>query len=490
MESIPDLPIHKINEKIKKGEVTPSEVLGEVLDRIETLEEKLNAFIQLDEERARAKAVELDEKLKEPLHPLNGIPFAVKDNIVVKDLETTCGSRILLGYRPPYTATAVERLLKKDVVVIGKTNMDEFGMGVSGEFSYFGPTSNPWNLEYVPGGSSSGSAAAVASGEAIAALGTDTGGSIRQPASFTGTVGLKPTYGRVSRYGLVAFASSLDQIGSITKDVIDAALIFSVIAGFDPLDSTSFDLAVPSFKEIFDGYERERFRIGLPREYLVEEVDPEIKDAVSEVVKRFEEAGFPVKEISLPHTKYSVAVYQLIATAEASSNLARYDGVRYGHRHSSGDLEEMYRLTRTEGFGEEVKRRILLGTFALSAGYYEAYYLKAQKARRLIKEDFDSAFKDVDVILAPVSPVLPFKKGEKIVDPLALYLIDIFTTTINLAGLPAISLPYGLSKNGLPIGFQFIGRTFDEPTLLKISRFYEENLSDFDLKAVKERLGV
>ncbi len=490
MSEIPDLSLVELSKSIAKGELSPSDVLEEVFSRIEKVEEDINAYIQLNEEGARKRAVELDSERPPGDNPLFGIPIAIKDNIVVKGLETTCGSRILLGYRPPYTATAVQRLLDKGVIVLGKTNMDEFGMGASGEYSYFGPTSNPWNIEYVPGGSSSGSAAAVAAGEAIAALGTDTGGSIRLPASFTGTVGLKPTYGRVSRYGLVAFASSLDQIGIITKNVVDSAWIFSVISGYDPMDSTSARVEVPTFEEIFDNYEKRRPKIGIPRQYFIDGLDAEIGDAISELIRKFDWEKFWIIEIELPHTKYDVAVYQLIATAEASANLARYDGVRYGHRYKAEDLEELYRRTRTEGFGDEVKRRIMLGTFALSTGYYEAYYQKAQKARRLIREDFDEAFRDVDVILAPVSPVLPFKKGEKIVDPLQLYLVDVFTTTANLAGIPSIALPLKLSKNGLPIGFQLMGRPFEEETLFRVARFYEEKLSDFDLKRVVERLNL
>jgi len=473
-----DLPIHILHSKLKKREITILEILDSVISRIETLESSLNAYINLFLDEARERAVELESGMGENFPYLYGIPIAIKDNIAVKNYETTCGSKILLGYRSPYNATAVDKLLERGTIIIGKTNLDEFAMGASGEYSYFGPTRNPINPEYVPGGSSSGSATAVASGEAIAALGSDTGGSVRQPASFTGIVGLKPTYGRVSRYGLVAFASSLDQIGCLTKDVYDSAILFEAISGFDPKDSTSFDLPVPSVSQIFENYEREKFVIGLPKEYFVEGIDREVEEAAREAARSFVKEGFSLKEISLPHTKYSVAVYQIIATSEASSNLARYDGTRYGHRTKNfEDLEEMYLNTRSEGFGDEVKRRILLGTFALSAGYYEAYYLKAQRVRKLIREDFDKAFNEVDVILTPVSPVPPFKIGEKVVDPISLYLIDIFTVTVNLAGLPAISIPCGYTKEGLPIGLQLIGKPFDEITLLKVARFYEEKLS-------------
>jgi len=473
-----DLPIHILHTKLKRRKVSVLDILDSVISRIESLESNLNAYINLFLDEARERAVELESKMSEDFSYLYGIPMAIKDNIAVKNYETTCGSKILLGYRSPYNATVVEKLLEKGAIIIGKTNLDEFGMGASGEYSYFGPTRNPVNPEFVPGGSSSGSATAVKAGEAIAALGSDTGGSVRQPASFSGIVGLKPTYGRVSRYGLVAFASSLDQIGCLTKNVYDSAIIFEAISGFDPKDSTSFDIPVPSISQIFENYEREKFVIGLPKEYFIEGMDKEVENTVMEAARSFSKEGFNLKEISLPHTKYSVAVYQLIATSEASSNLARYDGTRYGHRTKNfEDLEEMYLNTRSEGFGDEVKRRILLGTFALSAGYYEAYYLKAQKVRKLIREDFDRAFKEVDIILTPVSPVPPFRIGEKIVDPLSLYLIDIFTVTVNLAGLPALSIPCGFTREGLPIGFQLIGKPFDEVTLLKVARFYEEKLS-------------
>lgn len=471
-----DLPIHVIHEKIKKREVSILEVLNSVIRRIDQRERELNAYISLFIDEAQERAAVLEENLQSggDFGPLYGIPVAVKDNISYKDHETTCGSRILLGYRPPYNATVVEKLLKAGAIIVGKTNLDEFAMGSTGEFSYFGATRNPVDLNYVPGGSSSGSAAAVKAGEAIAALGSDTGGSVRLPASYTGTVGLKPTYGRVSRYGLVAFASSLDQIGPITKDVIDSAILFTTIAGFDPKDSTSFNLETPTLQEIFNGYENERFTIGLPKEYFGEDIDPEVERAVLDVAKDLEREGYKLLEISLPHTKYSVATYQIIATSEASSNLARYDGTRYGHRtREFSNLDEMYKKTRTEGFGEEVKRRIFMGTFALSAGYYEAYYLKALKVRRLIKEDFEKAFEKVDIVLAPVSPKPPLKIGENL-DPLSLYLLDIYTTTVNLAGLPAIAVPCGTTKDGLPIGFQLIGKSFDEATLFKIARFYEK----------------
>ncbi len=471
--------IREIHEKYRKKEISISDVVDGVFERIKARENEINAFISLYEDEARERAVELEKKMGEDIPPLFGIPIAVKDNISTKDMDTTCGSRILLGYKPPYNATVIERILSQGAIIIGKTNMDEFAMGSSGEHSYFGPTRNPHNSEYVPGGSSSGSAAAVAAGETIAALGSDTGGSIRQPASFCGVVGLKPTYGRVSRYGLVAFGSSLDQIGPVTKTVYDSAILFNAIAGFDPMDSTSMDIPVPSVEEIFDGYDKNRYRIGIPDEYFIEGMDEEVKNGVLNVAKRFEKQGFSLKRISLPHTEYAISVYYIIATSEASSNLARYDGVRYGFRAKGYEtLEEMYKKTRTEGFGAEVKRRILLGTFALSAGYYDAYYLNAQRARRLIKNDFDEAFKDVDLILTPVAPTPAFKIGEKVDDPISLYLSDIFTVTASLAGLPAISIPCCQSSKGLPIGFQLIAKPFDEKTLFQAGRFFEEFLKD------------
>ncbi|MCD6086710.1 MAG: Asp-tRNA(Asn)/Glu-tRNA(Gln) amidotransferase subunit GatA [Candidatus Hydrothermae bacterium] len=461
------LPIHELHGLLRKGEVKVSEILEDVITVIEEREKEINVYISLFLEEAREKALELDERINSDIHYLFGIPVAVKDNIVMNVGETTCASRILLGYKAPYTATAVKKLTDKNAIITGKTNLDEFAMGSTGEYSHFGPTRNPLAPERVTGGSSSGSAAAVAAGEAIAALGSDTGGSVRLPAAYTGTVGFKPTYGRVSRYGLVAFASSLDQISVITRDVKDAAIMFTAISGFDPHDSTSAKFEVPSFDEIFSQSPR-GFKVGLPSEYFVEGIEPEIRDRVLKAAELLAQNGFTVKEISMPHTKYAVAVYYLIATSEASSNLARYDGVRYGFRApDADDLDSLYELTRTGGFGEEVKRRILLGTFALSAGYYEAYYLKAQKARRLIREDFDRAFEDVDLILAPTQPAPPPLIGEKIEDPLSVYLLDIYTVTANLAGLPAISIPCDRTEDGLPIGLQFIGRAFDEKTLLR-----------------------
>ncbi len=470
------LPIHELHRLLRAEEIAPLDIVDDVLDQIEKQESTLNAYIDTFAEEARQRAVELEDVPQEQREYLFGIPMAVKDNIVVQGFQTTCGSRILLGFKSPYNATVVERLLDHGGIIVGKTNLDEFAMGATGEFSYFGPTRNPVDPDRVPGGSSSGSAVAVAAGEAIAALGSDTGGSVRQPAAFTGIVGLKPTYGRVSRYGLVAFASSLDQIGFLTRDVKDSAILFRYLAGFDPLDSTSFDLPVPDLQEIFQNYREERPTIGIPREYLeTEGLDPQVRQLTESAIGALEEHGFPFRWISLPHTRYAVATYQLICTSEASSNLARYDGVRYGFRAPGyEDLQEMYTLTRDQGFGPEVKRRILLGTFALSAGYYDAYYLKALKVRRLIRQDFDQAFQEVNLILGPVSPVLPPKLGEKIEDPLALYLMDIYTVTANLAGLPALSFPVGKSKEGLPVGLQLMAPPFEEARIFRVARFFEE----------------
>lgn len=471
-------PAHRIHEALKKRDLTVREVLEAVAHQIHQRESRINAYITTFLEEAFSQAADLDSHLSPDIPPLYGIPLAVKDNIATKGQQTTCASRILLGYRPPYHATVVERLLSQKALIIGKTNMDEFAMGASNEYSYFGPVSNPHNLDYVPGGSSGGSAAAVAAGEAVAALGSDTGGSVRQPAAYCGVVGLKPTYGRVSRYGLVAFASSLDQIGPITRDVTDAAILFHAIAGFDPKDATSVDQPVPPPQKLLESFDRERFTVGLPKEYFESEgLNEEVRDRVLNAVHALEQEGYSVRWISLPHSRYAIPVYYLTATSEASSNLARYDGVRYGHRAENyDDLDSMYRATRGEGFGPEVKRRIMLGTFALSAGYYEAYYLKASRVRRRIKEDFLRAFQEVDLIITPTSPVPPFRKGERLKDPLTLYLIDVFTVTANLAGIPAISIPCGKTREGLPVGLQILAPAFEEERLFKAARFLEHIL--------------
>jgi len=406
---------------------------------------------------------------------LAGVAVAVKDLIATRGMETTCGSKILKGFVPPYNATVINRLKEAGAIIIGKTNMDEFAMGSSTENSAFGPTHNPWDLGRVPGGSSGGSTAAVAADETFVALGTDTGGSVRQPASLCGMVGLKPTYGRVSRYGLVAYASSLDQIGPITKDVTDCALLMKVISGHDNMDSTSVNLEVPDYlKSCQKGIED--LKIGVPKEYFIEGIDPEVKDALDKALKIFEKLGAKIEEASLPHTEYSLPTYYLIATAEASSNLAKYDGVQYGYRTEDYEnLSSMYQRNRSEGFGSEVKRRIMLGTYALSSGYYDAYYLKAQKVRTLIKEDFDKAFSKYDILITPTSPTPAFKLKEKVLDPLTMYLSDIYTVPINLAGIPAISLNCGYSKSNLPIGLQIIGKHFSEEIILRAAYNFEKH---------------
>jgi aspartyl-tRNA(Asn)/glutamyl-tRNA(Gln) amidotransferase subunit A len=407
--------------------------------------------------------------------------LAIKDVLCTRYVHTTCSSKILQSYLPPYDATAIQRLKAQDAVLLGKTNMDEFAMGSSTENSAFFPTRNPWALDYGPGGSSGGSAAAVAADLCAAALGSDTGGSIRQPASFCGIAGLKPTYGLVSRYGLVAFASSLDQIGPLAKDVKDCALLLQAIAGHDPFDSTSADLPVPDYSSALTGDIR-GIRIGIPDEYFIEGMDPEVEAAIWTAIQTLEALGGVQEKVSLPHTPYAVATYYLVATAEASSNLARYDGVKYGYRTSRpADLLEMYQRSRREGFGPEVKRRIMLGTYALSAGYYDAYYLKAQKVRTLIRRDFEQAFERCEVIATPTSPTPAFKVGEKTENPLQMYLSDIFTISVNLAGLPGMSIPCGFTKAGLPIGLQLIGKPFDEATVLKVAHAYEQG-TDWHLR--------
>jgi aspartyl-tRNA(Asn)/glutamyl-tRNA(Gln) amidotransferase subunit A len=447
-----------------------------VLDRIQSVDDRVKAYISVTgREIAMDAAAEADKRRKAgDASTLLGIPLAVKDNMCTEGIKTTCASKILANFIPPYDATVVQKLKQAGSVICGKPNMDEFAMGSSTENSGFFITRNPWDLERIPGGSSGGSAAAVAAGECIAALGSDTGGSIRQPAACCGVVGLKPTYGRVSRYGLVAFASSLDQIGPITKDVTDAAILMNVIAGHDPKDSTSANIAVPDFTAALKK-DVKGMKVGIPREYFIEGMDPDVEKAVREAVKTLEGLGATVREVALPHTAYAVATYYILATSEASSNLARYDGVKYGVRaEGAKDLLDMYMKSRSQGFGPEVKRRIMLGTYALSAGYYDAYYKKGQQARTLIKRDFDDAFKSVDIIATPTAPTAAFKIGEKSADPLQMYLSDIFTISVNLAGIPGISIPCGFTKNSLPIGLQLLGRHFDEESILHASFAYEQ----------------
>ena len=482
--SLSSLTISELREKLLRGDCTAVEATEACLERIKGVDGSVHAYITVTEELALEGARVADANIREKAGdspPLTGVPLAVKDVMTVKDAPCTCGSKILSNFVPPYDATVVERLKAAGAVILGKVNMDEFAMGSSTETSYFGATHNPWDVTKIPGGSSGGSAAAVAADECIASLGSDTGGSIRQPAAYCGVVGLKPTYGRVSRYGLVAFASSLDQIGPIAKTVADCAILMNVISGYDPHDSTSADLPVPDYTSSLVE-DVEGLTIGMPKEYFLGGIEPDVEGAVREAVARFESLGARVEEISLPHTEYAIACYYIIAPAEASSNLARYDGVKYGYRTANpADLMDMYSTTRAEGFGEEVKRRIMLGTYALSAGYYDAYYRKAQQARTLIKDDFDKAFERVDLIATPVAPTAAFGLGEKLGDPLQMYLSDIFTISVNMAGLPGLSLPCGFSQEGLPIGLQLIGKPFGEATILKAAHTFERQ-TDHHLK--------
>jgi aspartyl-tRNA(Asn)/glutamyl-tRNA(Gln) amidotransferase subunit A len=470
MEKLYSLTAHRLIKLMKEG-LAASDLVSETLKRIDSVDKSVKAFVLVNGNAARASAGEKKGALA-------GIPVAVKDNICVKDEETTCASKILKGFKPPYDATVIKKLKDEGVVLLGKANMDEFAFGSSCETSCYGPTKNPWDLTRIPGGSSGGSAAAVAADETILAIGSDTGGSIRQPASLCGVVGLKPTYGRVSRYGLIAFASSLDQIGPITKDVTDSAMLLNVIAGYDELDSTSVKVPVPDYTRSLVK-DVKNLKIGVPKEYFVEGIDEDVKSSVNKAVEVFKELGAKVTDITLPHTQYAVSTYYIVAPAEASSNLARFDGVQYGLR--AGDASgiiDMYTKTRSEGFGQEAKRRILLGTYSLSSGYYEAYYLKAQKVRTRIKEDFEKAFKSCDCIVTPTSPTPAFRIGERMNDPISMYLSDIFTIPANLAGLPGISIPCGLSKDGLPIGLQILAKPFDEDTIFRAAYTFEQS-TDF-----------
>lgn len=476
--SIHKLSLCELQKKFSAGEVSAAEIVRAYALRIGQVEPKVKAYVTLVKDAASAQAEALDQQLKgwRKTKPLTGMPLAIKDNLCTEGVPTTCSSRMLQHFVPPYDATVIAKLREQDYILLGKTNLDEFAMGSSTENSAFGPSRNPWNLQCVPGGSSGGSAAAVAADECAAALGSDTGGSIRQPAAFCGVVGLKPTYGRVSRYGLVAFASSLDQIGPITKDVRDAAFLLGVIAGHDPMDSTSSVRPVPDYMKALVKKDLKKVRVGVPREFFAEGLDPDVEQAVTTAIEELKQLGADIKEIQLPRTDAAVAVYYVLATAEASSNLARFDGVKFGLRaKETKDLLDLYMKTRQEGFGPEVKRRIMLGTYVLSAGYYDAYYGKAQAVRTLVCGDFDEAFKEVDVIVTPATPTPAFKLGEKSEDPLQMYLSDIFTISVNLAGLPAITLPCGLSKGGLPIGMQLIGRAFEEETILRAAHAYEQS---------------
>jgi len=470
------LTIHELQKLIRSGEVTSTDIVKSVFKRIDAVEGSVHAYITIMKDYAFEEAAKADRYIREGnIKPLTGIPVALKDIVCTKGILTTCGSHILHNYIPPYDATVVEKLREAGAVFTGKTNMDEFAMGSSTETSYFGITRNPWDLERIPGGSSGGSAAAVAADECIASIGSDTGGSIRQPAALCGVIGMKPTYGRVSRYGLIAFASSLDQIGPFTKDVEDCAIMMNVIAGYDPKESTSVPMDVPDYREfVLRGIDD--WRVGIPKEYFIEGIDPEVMEAMKSTITAIEGLGAKCVEISLPHTEYCLAVYYIIAPAEASSNLARYDGVKYGFRsQDSRDLLDMYKRTRSAGFGAEVKRRIMIGTYALSSGYYDAYYKKASQVRALIKRDFEEAFKQCDVILTPTSPTPAFKIGEKMDDPLQMYLSDIFTISTNLAGIPGISVPCGFTKDGLPIGAQFLAGHFEEGKLIQIASAFEKD---------------
>ncbi len=469
-------PAHVLHDMLVNKEITSVELTEDVLARIDEVEGDVQAYLTITKDEALAQAKAVDEKIAkgEEISFLEGIPGAIKDNICTKGVKTTCASKILEHFVPPYDATVMTKLKAENPVILGKLNMDEFAMGGSTENSAYHPTCNPWNTECVPGGSSGGSAASVAAGTSIWSLGSDTGGSIRQPASFCGVVGLKPTYGRVSRYGLVAYGSSLDQIGPVTRDVTDCANILNIIAGHDEMDSTSSEAAVPDFtKALVEDVKG--LKIGLPKEYFVKGMDPEVEKAIRTAIEKYKEMGAEVVEISLPHTDYAISAYYLIAPAEAATNLQRYDGVSYGERVDGEDLVAMMTNTRTEKFGEEVKRRIVIGNYALSAGYYDAYYLKAMKVRTLVAQDYAKAFEQVDVIMAPVAPTTAFKIGEMSGDPLQMYLQDACTVPLNLAGLPGISIPCGMSSKGMPIGLQIIGKALDEETIIRAAYTYEQS---------------
>ncbi len=465
-----------LQKKLVSGDLKVTEAANLFLSQHEQVDSKVNAFVELEKEKVLKQAQALDELSAEQRQSkkLFGVPVAIKDNICVEGTETNCASKILKGFTAPYDATVISKLKEAGAILYGRTNMDEFAMGSSTETSSIKKTANPWDLERIPGGSSGGAAASVASGQVPLSIGSDTGGSIRQPAALCGVVGFKPTYGRVSRYGLIAFASSLDQIGPFARDVKDAALLLDVLAGADPKDSTCSEEAVPNYLEAIDK-DLSGLTAGIPEEYFIEGIDPEVEAKVKEAIAQLEKQGVKIEKVSLPHTKYAVSTYYIVATAEASSNLARYDGVRYGIRSAEAkNLNDLYFQTRTQGFGDEVKRRIMLGTYVLSAGYYDAYYLKALKVRTLMKQDFDNAFKKVDFIVTPTSPTPAFKMGEKVDNPLSMYLSDIFTISANLAGLPGVSIPCGLTQENLPVGLQLIGKPFGEETLLQVGHQFQQ----------------
>lgn len=479
-----ELTVHELRDKLAKKEITSEDITKSYIKRIEEKEPDVKAFVNTTLDDALKNAQEVDKKIKagKNVSSLAGIPIGIKDNICTKGVKTTCSSRMLENFVSPYDATVMEKIKEQDLVMLGKLNMDEFAMGASTEYSYFKKTSNPWDLKKVPGGSSGGSAAAVAADMVPWALGSDTGGSVRQPSSFCGTVGLKPTYGLVSRYGLVAFASSLDQIGPITKDVEDNAILLNIIAGHDRRDSTSADIEKKDYTKALKN-DVKGLKIGIPKEYFGEGINPEVKESVMAVAKKYEELGATVEECSISVTDYALATYYIIACAEASSNLGRFDGIRYGYRTENySNLKDIYRNSRSEGFGAEVKRRIILGTYVLSSGYYDAYYKKAQKVRTVVKQAFKDLFKKYDVLLTPTSPTVAFDIGTRSNNPLEMYLADICTVSINIGGVPAISVPCGLDSQGMPIGFQLIGNHFDEETLYRAAYTYEQNTNFRDNK--------
>jgi aspartyl-tRNA(Asn)/glutamyl-tRNA(Gln) amidotransferase subunit A len=476
MEHLLDLDIRVLREMLRKKEISSVELTGFYLDRIKRYDGELLSYIKVAEDTAMDMARQADSRIaKGEKGRLLGIPLGMKDILCTQGIETTCASRILKGFVPPYDATVIKKLKEEGFVLLGKLNMDEFAMGSSTENSSVQVTKNPWDLTRIPGGSSGGSTSATAAGLCAASLGTDTGGSIRQPAGLCGVVGFKPTYGRVSRYGLIAFASSLDQIGPVTRSVTDCAEMMNIIAGYDPMDSTSIPEPVPDYAEYL-GKDIKGLKIGIPKEYFMEGIEPDVKSAVENAVSFFVRKGASVVDISLPHTEYAVAVYYIVCTAEASSNLARYDGVKYGLRVDGKDIIDMYKKTRLNGFGKEVIRRIILGTYVLSSGYYDAYYRKAGQVRTLIRRDFDEAFNACDMIVTPVSPTTAFKIGEKMEDPLTMYFSDIFTIPVNLAGLPAISVPCGFDNANLPIGLQIIGKPLDEGGIMQAAYVLETEL--------------
>ncbi|MFS7424371.1 Asp-tRNA(Asn)/Glu-tRNA(Gln) amidotransferase subunit GatA [Carnobacterium maltaromaticum] len=479
--SLLDKELIELHNLLVSKEITAEDIMRETLSRIHETEDKVGSFITLNEEVALQLAKNMDAKGITESNVLAGLPIGIKDNIVTKDLRTTAASKMLEDFMPIYDATVMNKVYEADLIPVGKLNMDEFAMGGSTETSYFKQTKNPWDLTKVPGGSSGGSAAAVAAGQLLISLGSDTGGSIRQPAAFTGVVGMKPTYGRVSRFGLIAFASSLDQIGPFTRTVKDNAYVLNAISGYDANDSMSSGTSVPDFTANLTG-DIKGMKIGVPKEYLQEGIDEEIKKSVLAAIDTYKELGATVEEVSLPHSKYGIAVYYIIASSEASSNLQRFDGVRYGYRSPEAEsLEELYVMSRSEGFGMEVKRRIMLGTFSLSSGYYDAYFKKAGQVRTLIKQDFANVFADYDLILGPTTPTTAFNLGENMDDPLTMYMNDILTVPVNLAGVPAISIPCGFAENGMPIGLQLIGKHFDEETIYKAAYAFEQ-ATDFHQK--------